>query len=402
MKRRTPLLAALGAVVVVVGLHAGCQSGIPVTFKPAIVVDKTPPVSSVEQDQPRGKSTKASKQAPPDAPFPVPVVELRGPGADLGSQHGQRLADAIRLLHEQYLKRFIEGEVRRFLALSAAQGFASLLTPEYRAEVEGLAKGAGLASNEVMLAQCFLDLSAMTACSTVTLPPEASPDGVARFGRNLDFPALDVADRYSTLFLVHPDGRYAFASVGWPGLIGVLTGMNEHGLTVANMEVTRSPRLPKAMPYTLLYRKVLEECRTTDEAVALLGRTPRQTSNNLMIMDAAGNRAVAEISPEGVTVRRGLASKALVSTNHRRDQDQDAAGKCERYDALHDGAAAHFGRIDPARLERMLADASQADFTLQSMVFEPSNRVLYLSAGANAARGTFHRIDLAPYFAKGR
>src|SRR5688500_9903586 len=120
----------------------------------------------------------------------------------------------------------------------------------------------------MLLAQCFLDLSPMVACSTVTLPASASPDGVARFGRNLDFPSFNIADKRSVVLVYRPQGRHAFAAVGWPGMVGVLTGMNEHGLTLANMEVTRSVRLPSAMPYTLLYRSVLERCRTGEEAVA--------------------------------------------------------------------------------------------------------------------------------------
>jgi hypothetical protein len=46
----------------------------------------------------------------------------------------------------------------------------------------------------------------------------------------------------------------------------------------------------------------------------------------------------------------------------------------------------------------MLADASQGKMTLQSMVFEPSNRVIYLSAGKNAARQRFYKLDLKPLF----
>ena len=54
------------------------------------------------------------------------------------------------------------------------------------------------------------------------------------------------------------------------------------------------------MPYTLLYRSVLEQCRTIDEAIAFLRNTPRQTANNLMLMDATGNRAVVEITPDNL------------------------------------------------------------------------------------------------------
>ncbi len=181
------------------------------------------------------------------------------------------------------------------------------MLPEHRAEVEAMAQAIGMDSREAMLAQCFLDLTPMTACSTLTLPAAASPDQVARFGRNLDFPSLDVADKYSTVFIYRPRDRYAFASIGWPGLVGVLSGMNEYGLALANMEVTRGARLPDAMPYTLLYRTILEQCRTVDEALAFLQKTPRQTANNLMLMDASGARAVAEITPQGVSVRRGNA-----------------------------------------------------------------------------------------------
>jgi O-antigen/teichoic acid export membrane protein len=73
-----------------------------------------------------------------------------------------------------------------------------------------------------MLAQCFLDLSAAVACSTVTLPADAAPDRVARFGRNLDSPSFDIADKESVVLAQRPADNNASVSVGWPGLIGVL------------------------------------------------------------------------------------------------------------------------------------------------------------------------------------
>src|SRR5207253_2804759 len=115
-------------------------------------------------------------------------------------------------------------------------------------------------------------------------------------------------------------------SVAWPGMIGVLSGMNEHGLTLANMEVDRNRRLPVAMPYTLLYRSVLEHCKTVEQAIAFLKSTPRQTANNLMLMDATGDRAVLEITPDAVVVRRAPDSAPLISTNHHRGTDLDTAG----------------------------------------------------------------------------
>lgn len=344
------------------------------------------------------QSTPSAQAGAEEAPFPIPIIEMAGTGKQMGTQHGQQMGPTIRDLHEKYLKAYFSSEGQQFLAMTAAAAFEKHVAPEHLAEIRALAKASGVDPRQMLLAHCFLDLSPMTACSTLTLPASASPDRVARFGRNLDFPSFDVADKLSIVQIYRPEGRNAFMAVGWPGMVGVLSGMNEHGLTIANMEVTRGMRLPTAMPYILLYRTVLEQCRTTEEAIDLIQRTPRQSANNLMVMDAAGDRAVVEIYPERVQVRRAPADQALISTNHRRGADCDSTGRCNRFDSLLNQAAQRRGTIDVKAIEAMLADASQGRMTLQSMVFEPANRVIYLSVGKDAARKRFYRLELLPHF----
>jgi hypothetical protein len=343
--------------------------------------------------------------SPGPAIVAAPVVELWGDPRQIGTAHGQRLGNAIRMLHDQYLAPMMQGELGSFEARFEAAAFEMYMLPEHRAELGALGEAAGINHFDAVLGQCFLDLMPMTACSTIALPASASADGVARLGRNLDFPSLQIADKHTVLFIYHPNRRYQFATVGWPGMIGVLSGMNERGLCLACMEVAREARPASAMPYTLLYRTVLEQCKDVDEAIALLNRTPRQTANNLMLMDADGNRAVAEIRPQGVVIRRGLPDAALISTNHQRGQDNDMPGYCWRYDALHAASAAKFGHINAAALQGFLGQVVQGDrgdMTLQSMVFEPANRVLYLAAGADAPSRGYERIDLKPYFVRER
>jgi isopenicillin-N N-acyltransferase-like protein len=336
--------------------------------------------------------------AAPAETFPTPILELTGSPAEIGKTHGERLAKPIKLLSDQYMSTLLGNGAVRAIATFAARGFESRLLPEHREELVALAKACGLDFDTALLGQCFLDLGASEGCSTVTLPASASPDHIARFGRNLDFFSLGLADKYSTVFVYHPQGRFAFVAIGWPGQIGVLSGMNQWGLTLANMEVPRELRLPDAMPYMLLYRMVLERCKTVNEAIALLKTTPRQSANNLMLMDASGARAVAEISPAGVVVRRADANTALISTNNQRGQDADSPGICPRYDSLHDNSKQQFGAIGVKQLEGMLAAAEQKNFTLQSMIFEPSTRTLYLATGLNAAERPFYKLDLEPYF----
>ena len=339
---------------------------------------------------------RVSEPAP--EPFPTPIVQLHGTPQEMGQQHGQQLSDSIHRLFDKYLLVFVGSGFQRVLALSAANLFEDQLRPEHREELHALAGTIQIDERETMLGQCFLDITQMSACSTITLPATASPDHVARFGRNLDFQSLNIADKYTTVFVVHPDdGRYTYAAIGWPGMIGVLSGMNQYGLCLANMEVPRGIRLPTAMPYTLLYRTVLERCRTVQQAIALLQKTPVQSANNLMLMDASGTRAVAELTPTGVHVRWGSDDSALISTNHQRNQDTDTPGLCDRYDYLHDTSQANFGHIDNQTIQAMLRHVGSHG-TLQSMVFEPANRVMYLAAGTSAATGHFYRLDLRPYF----
>jgi len=119
-----------------------------------------------------------------------------------------------------------------------------------------------------------------------------------------------------------------------------------------------------------------------------------------MLMDATGDRAVAEIYPDRVDVRRAPADAALISTNHRRCSQPDSAGRCSRYDSLAQTSREQFGHIDVSLLHSMLGRASQGDMTLQSMVFEPSTLTLYLATGKNAPTRPFERIDLKPLLRK--
>ena len=50
------------------------------------------------------------------------------------------------------------------------------------------------------------------------------------FGRNADYPPRGVLDRYGLVTIFRPEGKHAFASIGLPGLGGVISGMNEAGL----------------------------------------------------------------------------------------------------------------------------------------------------------------------------
>src|SRR5262249_6700861 len=149
--------------------------------------------------------------------------------------------------------------------------------------------------------------------------PARSATGGPLFGRNLDYPSLGYADKYSLVTVYRPNGKHAFVSVGYPGLIGCLSGMNDAGLTVAVLEVLGAKAAdervdPAGLPYALCYRRLLEDCTSVAEAEKLLCSLPRTTVTNLAVCDRHG-AAVFEITPKRVVVRR--AEDGLCTcTNH--------------------------------------------------------------------------------------
>src|SRR5436190_8285764 len=96
-----------------------------------------------------------------EAPFPLPVIELVGSPEQMGTAHGRRLGEIIRNLHHDYLNAYFTNPGRRMMAMAAAAAFEQRVSPPHLAEVNALASESGVEARQMLLAQCFLDLSPM-------------------------------------------------------------------------------------------------------------------------------------------------------------------------------------------------------------------------------------------------
>ena len=127
--------------------------------------------------------TSAPPSAPPSptasapAPTPVVIVQMEGTAAEIGTAHGKQLGEPMRNLYQLYVGRYFIDAKDRTNALIAAGSFEPRMSDDHRHEITALAGTAQMDRREVVLAQCFLDLSSMVTCSTVTLPASASPIG---------------------------------------------------------------------------------------------------------------------------------------------------------------------------------------------------------------------------------
>lgn len=142
-----------------------------------------------------------------------------------------------------------------------------------------------------------LEHSPVIGCSSFAFRAPAERGGHEIVARAFDFEAGEVFDRGKVVYLVHEDGAVPFASVAWPGLVGVVTGMNAEGVFVAVHGGRAGVPTSDGMPVAFSLREVLERAHDTDEAVAILSAQHPMVSHIVFVADARGSVAVVERAP---------------------------------------------------------------------------------------------------------
>jgi hypothetical protein len=337
----------------------------------------------------------------------IPVLTVGGTPEEMGRAAGAlAVKPGARVLeYPRDLLRVLSIERVMDWFVKGGNGMFRQFPPEYRQELEAMAQAAGVARDPVVVGNTFFDLKKVVACSAVLVQGERSATGGPLLARNLDYPSLGYIHQYSLVTVYRPAGKHAFAAVGFPGLVGCLSGINDAGLSLGVLEVfdvkPGEPSFnPKGVPYALCLRKVLEECTTIDEAHKLLARLPRTTTINLAIADRRGVAAF-EITPAHV-IRRDATDGACVCTNHfcapplKPDEPVDVNASYERFESLGRVRESQ-DKVTPDGLRQRLDKTNMGDLTLQTMVFEPATLKLHLSIGRRpASRGPLRTIDLAP------
>jgi predicted choloylglycine hydrolase len=223
-------------------------------------------------------------------------------------------------------------------------------------------------------------------------------------GRNLDWPSIARLHQYTLVIVYRPDGKRAFASITFPGVLGCTSGMNDAGLVIAMLDAFESrdgaARLnPLGIPTLLMLRRILEECTSVEEAVTLLRSIERASSLNIAVCDQRRG-AVLEVTTKNVVVRPSESGVCLC-TNHFRSAELATSKECWRYDRLLGSLRSKSYSVSD--IGQRLHEVNQGHLTLQTMVFEPRALDLHLAFGEGpATRLPMSRVNLAELFQPNR
>ncbi len=158
---------------------------------------------------------------------------------------------------------------------------------------------------------------ALVGCSSFAVWGDKSEDGSLILGRNFDFYAGDDFAKNKIVSFIDPSEGHKFMSVTWAGMAGVVSGMNEHGLTVTiNAGKSKIPLVAKT-PISILTREILQYASTLEEAVSIAKKRQVFVSESILVGSARDKKAMAiEVSPHNFGVYEVPNSNQLICSNH--------------------------------------------------------------------------------------
>lgn len=330
----------------------------------------------------------------------VPIVTLRGTAEEIAEQHAVLLKKQLPHLVNVPVKMMGPVNAKRFMPFGVitATILRNNLEDDHQKELNELSKSSGEDLGLILVSNFLIELRRAGGCSTIVVPKEMSETGEILFGRNFDYDSFGVLDKSTVLTIFHPDGKHSFASIGFPGLTGVISGMNEEGLSIATLDVYRSNDgsrafNPLGVPMGFAFRSLLENCNNVDEAIAHIKTMKMTTWMNLTVCDE-NKSVVLELTPKTINVRQS-SDGILACTNHFRTKPLGKEYNDYRYNILNRKRGK--AKISIEQVARDLHKVNQRHLTIQSMIFEPKSRILHLAHGKGPCSAKpMAKIDLKP------
>tara|TARA_R100001369_G_scaffold88999_1_gene126143 strand:- start:372 stop:2045 length:1674 start_codon:yes stop_codon:yes gene_type:complete len=204
------------------------------------------------------------------------------------------------------------------------------VTEEYKTEIYGVSRYASNEFNNIAppylralylhgahdIGHALKDL-ALVGCSSFAVWGDKSEDGNLLIARNFDFYAGDAFAEDKIIAFVKPNQGYPFMSVTWGGMMGVVSGMNNQGLTVTiNAGKSDIPLVAKA-PISLVTREILQYASTIEEAIEIAKKREVFVSEAIFVGSANdGKAAIIEVSPNDLGVYKVENTSELICSNH--------------------------------------------------------------------------------------
>lgn len=251
--------------------------------------------------------------------------------------------------YRNFLKYFI-GWFNRNLEKNVAE--------EYKEEIYGISESASnqyqyIGSNYQRILNYHaahdighaLQNMALVGCTSFGTWDSKSEDSTMIIGRNFDFFVSDKFAQDKIIGFYAPSKGYKYMSVTWGGFVGVVSGMNEKGLTVTINAAKSDIPTGSATPVSLVAREVLQYAKNIQEAITIARSRKMFVSESFLVGSALDGKAVLiEKTPKDLDVYDPH-QDYIVCTNHFQSKGLDSSK--DNKEQLKESAS-------PYRYERMM------------------------------------------------
>ncbi len=161
----------------------------------------------------------------------------------------------------------------------------------------------------------------LVGCTSFATWGQQSNDDRLLIGRNFDFYFGEEFSKDKIIAFYQPDDGYQFMSVTWACFSGVVSGINEKGLTITlNAAKSAIPTKGKT-PVSIIARDILQYAGTIDEALEIANKYESFVAETFLIGSIADNEVgLIEKSP-GKTALFTSQKNEMVITNHFQSED---------------------------------------------------------------------------------
>jgi hypothetical protein len=317
----------------------------------------------------------------------LPIACVSGDAATIGTGEGRlygaRIPDLLGLMGIQP-KLVLARKSAAFQATLAAIPAAA------RTRIAAIAAACGADPAQLLAANALVDVQ----CSAlVALPTANSP---LRLARNMDFFPAKALGPGTVLSIVRETGCRPYASIGWPGSVSVISGMNDAGLVACILLNHGGPTLPGAEPLGLRVAEILAQAGTVEEAVERFAARPVASSHYVLLADPTSATVVWQ-ERDGLHRDRPTGGWLAASNGPRRTGcPDDERGQC----------LLALTRVTPTRerMRQVLTASYMPALNAQAMVFEPATLSLDLAVGTGthpAAKNGWWSVALSDLFHQG-
>ena len=270
-----------------------------------------------------------------DAERVYPVVDVAGDAFAMGLQHGEQLAERIRVTVATLRSEAAVGDAAYDAAWPHFQPtveYCRGACPELVREMEGIAEGSSLPFKDIFLINAHLDVTVWASHHHAPASADGQPElpgcssHAVQAGANgvcLGWNGDDLTAWMDTGAVIRgrpSDGRPPFVYFGWAGTVG-RPGMS-HSVAVGANSLPAPGWRADGILYNMACRLMLQ-AEDTEAALAVLDRCNTCSAMNYLLADASGELADIETDGTAVRVLRPEEGEPyLLHTNHYEHEEQ--------------------------------------------------------------------------------